>query len=39
MLTLADKGERGGLTNADITDKNALKGQKCRFFIKLILTY
>ena len=23
MLTLADKGGRGGLANADITDKNA----------------
>ena len=25
MLTLADEGERGGLANADSTDKNALK--------------
>ena len=39
MLTLADEGGRGGLGNADITDKMLLKGvlaKYCIFFYFVI---
>ena len=32
MLTLDDKGGRGGLANADITEKYALNGQNIGFY-------
>ena len=39
ILKLADKGGRGGLANADITDKHPLKLAKILDLIKLIFTY
>ena len=36
MLTMADKGERGGQANADTTDKKVKKKVKIWIFIKFI---
>ena len=37
MQTLADKGGRGGLANADSTDKDAIQRANIFIVIKLIL--
>ena len=37
MLTLADKGEEGGLTNDDNTNKNAFKITTFLFFVNIIV--